>query len=94
MFSYFTSRRAGNAIVGVDFDWTGACAFPGECTIHFVLWKLVGIGTEELQWVKVGSDDVVSLTGITLLSGPHYASGSFSTYKARQQLFLLSRFIC
>lgn len=75
----FTSRRVGNAIVSVDFDWTGACTFPDECTIHFVLWKLVQVGTE-LQWVKAGDDDIVSLTGLTLLSGPHNASESFSTY--------------
>lgn len=27
IFSYFTSRRAGNAIANVDFDWTGALLF-------------------------------------------------------------------
>jgi hypothetical protein len=79
MFSYFTCRRAGNAIVGVDFDWIGTCNYPDECNIHFVLWKLIQVGTE-LKWVKAGDDDIVSLTGLTLLSSPHNASGSFSTY--------------
>jgi hypothetical protein len=37
------------------------------------------VGTE-LKWVKAGDNDIVSLTGLTLLSDPHNTIGSFSTY--------------
>jgi hypothetical protein len=92
MFSYFTCRRAGNAIVGVDFDWIGTCNYPDECNIHFVLWKLVQVGTE-LKRVKAGDDDIVSLTGLTLLSSPHNASGSFSTYLDENCLYCIALYV-
>lgn len=85
MYTYFFPS-SGNAVVGVDFDWTGGCAFPDDCTIDFVLWKLVQIGTE-WQWVEVGDDTPVSLTGYTGTNGPNDASGSISTYLDSDHLY-------
>ncbi|MDW5549485.1 MAG: hypothetical protein SA398_04475 [Methanosarcina sp.] len=82
MFTYFFAPETGNANVGVDFDWCGGCIYPDDCSIDFVLWELVWVGPDEVQWVKVGEDaDAVSLTGITFLAAnPSDASGGFSTY--------------
>ncbi|WP_156151192.1 hypothetical protein [Methanosarcina sp. WWM596] len=81
MFTYFFAPDTGNAIVGVDFDWCGGCLYPDDCSIDFVLWELIWVGPQEVQWVKISEDeDAVSLTGLTATGGPYDASASCSTY--------------
>jgi len=91
MFKYFTAPQTGNSIVGVDFDWCGGCALPDDCSIDFVLWKLVWVGPEEVQWVKSCEDeDAVSLTGYTDVDNPCDASASCSAYLDRYSYYCLA----
>jgi len=87
---FFCSRHS-NAIVGVDFDWCGGCLYPDDCSIDFVLWELIWVGPQEVQWVKISEDeDAVSLTGLTATGGPYDASASCSTYWTMMLYYIAS----
>ena len=69
----FYAPRSGNAVVRADIEWTGGCLSPDVCSIDFVLLKYVSGA-----WVQVNSNNIVSITGVTLTNGPNAAHTSFT----------------